>query len=71
MSSNKFSRFVQPFKCAACGKLTTGPQGVPGAEVCGPCYDVAGIENEHSDTGGKHYGNAPDPDCPLCRKATQ
>jgi len=67
MKTSRFTRHRQPFKCAECGKMTTGAPGVVGPELCGNCYERAGIANEHSDTGGKHYG-APLPcdNCPTC-----
>lgn len=33
------------------------------AQLCDPCHDLAGWENEHLD--GEHE-LTPDPDCPIC-----
>lgn len=66
--TNRFSKIRQPFKCADCGKLTTGPEGTDGPELCGPCYDFAGWENSHSDNA--HGQDNRDPECLVCQKAT-
>lgn len=62
MARNKFSRINQPIVCGECGKTTTQTAG-GGTGLCGPCYDRAGLENEHVD--GCH-DDAPVDGCPLC-----
>lgn len=60
----KLSRSNRMAKCRACGKLThSDVQGAAGIELCGPCFEAAGLENEHSD--GYHESEAH-PDCPDC-----
>jgi hypothetical protein len=62
---NRLSRFNQPdVICLCCGKRTTRNSG-EGTDLCGTCYDSAGYENQHSDTGGDHYG-MDSSDCPTC-----
>lgn len=48
--------------CSECKKRTTTEAG-QGTGLCGRCYYVAGLENEHADGGHdtKH------PDCPDCK----
>jgi hypothetical protein len=43
-------RSAQTFTCICCGHRTrnTGVQSL-GSELCPPCYELAGIENEISD----------------------
>src|SRR6266566_876822 len=61
----KFNRFNQPsIICHCCGKRTTEMTG-EGTDLCGVCYQSAGIENEHSDTNGEHYGQKPT-NCATC-----
>jgi hypothetical protein len=64
----KFSRLRQPKPCRVCGKLTTGPVGIIGIDLCVPCYDAAGIENEHYDG---YHTHTPHPDCPLCMNSVK
>lgn len=57
----RFSRHNQPVKCRLCGKVTAHGDH-SGAELCKPCYDAAGLENEHND-----YGHtSPVKGCPAC-----
>jgi hypothetical protein len=65
MAKRKFTRYEQPFKCCLCGKLTLGPEGVSGPELCTRCYDRAGLENEHLDGG---HSDEPRSNCPLCEE---
>lgn len=53
------------FDCPmGCGrKLDPGSKDAMGVDLCPPCYDEAGMENEHAD--GLHDGD-PSPDCPAC-----
>ena len=63
-TSNRLSRTNRPdVKCAGCGKLTTRNAG--NGNLCRPCNDQAGLENEHNDSGGTHYGESR-PACPKC-----
>lgn len=39
------------FECLSCGCQTHGAEGVIGPELCGPCYDLAGIDNACNDDG--------------------
>lgn len=69
---NRFSRLNQPVKCRGCGKTTTTRvQGVVGLDLCAPCQDSAGLENEHGDNDGQHFGceatGGKHPDCPDCQ----
>jgi len=62
----RFSRFNQPVKCRACGKMTTQDvQGCLGLDLCGPCIREAELENEHNDSGHP----TPVAGCPDCRDA--
>jgi len=62
---NRLSRWNQTnVICHCCGKRTTDMSG-EGTELCGVCFDSAGMENQHSDTNGEHYGEKPT-DCPYC-----
>lgn len=54
--------------CYCCGKRTQA--GIMLGEtsstgLCRECYDEAGYENQHSDSGGDHHG-LDNSDCPLC-----
>lgn len=61
----RFSRHNQPCKCRMCGKTTTkNVDGCLYIQLCRPCYEAAGLENEHSDG---YHANTPHPDCPDCK----
>jgi hypothetical protein len=47
-AARKFDRFNQPVRCRMCSKLTTFSEvnGYVGLDLCGPCFDAAGAENE-------------------------
>lgn len=60
----KFSSLVQPFRCNDCKKLTTGPYGVLGPELCQRCYDIAGEELTHQDEN--HGPRNPVKGCLFC-----
>lgn len=61
--------------CSDCGKRTwkSRSHDMGGDFVlCDSCFDDAGMENEHSDTGGNHNGRGPIPaECPACREAAK
>lgn len=64
--SNKNSLFAKGsgvYVCRLCGKHTrqTDPDSAA-IELCGLCYEVAGIENQHSDDGHKGLIR----DCEIC-----
>jgi hypothetical protein len=63
---NTFSRFNQPVPCRMCGKSTTWSEanGNHGLDLCGPCFERAGLENDHLDNG---HGSAV-AGCPVCEK---
>lgn len=68
MAAHKFSRMNRPdVYCKVCGKRTTRNTG-GGTGLCGPCYDEAGLENEHADG---HHDEAPHADCPDCKEAVK
>lgn len=50
--NNRFARGTGMYVCAVCKKQTrqTDPDSA-GVGLCGLCYEVAGIENQHSDMG--------------------
>jgi len=62
--ARRFQKGTGCYKCACCGKLTrsTGRGDNEHSELCAPCYDDGGIENQHSDNG--HAG--PIHRCPIC-----
>lgn len=65
----KLSRTNRMVPCRVCKKLTHSDiQGAAGIELCGPCFDAAGLENEHAD--GYHESEAH-PDCPDCAAAAR
>lgn len=62
---NRLSRWNQTnVICHCCGKRTTDQSG-EGTDLCGVCFESAGMENQHMDTNGEHYGEKPS-DCPYC-----
>lgn len=72
MAAIRFTSNVQPLKCPLCGKVTTNyeqstmalaPDGRTKICVCVPCYELAGIENEHADG---YHKDAPCAECPEC-----
>jgi rubrerythrin len=55
------------YTCGSCGKRTRQVEDEPHG-VCLKCYTEGGFENEHSDSGGDHFGKGSQPDvCPACR----
>ena len=65
---NKISKFQNRsavYKCASCGKQTreTG-DGESSVEMCAACYEIAGMENQHSDEG--HKGDLEN--CQECKE---
>ncbi len=58
MSGARFSRHNQPKPCRDCGKMTTERN----SGLCARCFDGAGLENEHSDSGHE----TPVAGCPTC-----
>jgi hypothetical protein len=54
------------YLCNCCGKRTrsTGRGDNEHAKLCAKCFDIAGLENEHSD--GFHR-DQPNPECPDCK----
>lgn len=59
--------------CTVCGKGVTARNSAAKLraamgyeDMCAPCYDQAGLENEHSDG---HHAEAPNADCPQCHDA--
>jgi ssDNA-binding Zn-finger/Zn-ribbon topoisomerase 1 len=56
--------------CPACGRnglseaeMARETDGAADSTLCGPCYEAAGIANEHSDGG---HSSQPASDCPDC-----
>lgn len=52
--------------CYSCGAVFLAGDFDASTKLCSSCYDAAGLENEHSDTGGDHDGLGPVAGCPLC-----
>ena len=63
-SRTRFDRYRQPFPCVQCGKRTTGAAGSSGTDLCPRCYERAGLENEHTDSGHAE----PVENCPRCEQ---
>ena len=63
---DRFARGSGVYTCRLCGKRTrqTDPDSA-GVGLCGKCYEHAGWENYHSDSGHKSH---PDPKCPICKE---
>jgi hypothetical protein len=63
-----FSRFNQPQKCHACGKLSTWSEanGYGGLNLCRECFDRATLQNDHFDNGHAEVKAG----CPECEKAS-
>lgn len=59
-----FQRGSGCYTCRACSKQTreTG-EGESGCELCLKCYNEAGLENDHSDSGHFELYEG----CPTCR----
>lgn len=60
---------VQSMTCMCCDRhlsvIDPESRDAAGAKLCAPCYDEAGIENEHADG---YHDDEPDPDrCRDCR----
>ena len=54
------------FTCYDCGQSGTADMfDSSGTDLCLPCYDAAGLENEHSDNGHAD----PVTGCPTCEAA--
>lgn len=66
--NSQFRKGTGCYNCDVCGKLTrnTGEQSL-GSKTCPKCWEEAGLENEHSDTNGDHYGEGFVAGCPCCR----
>lgn len=62
-----------PKECSVCeaklsrsNRASTHPDTMAGrdfADLCVPCYEIAGLENEHADG---HHAEEVSPDCPNC-----
>ena len=52
-------------RCYSCRRVFDAERMDPSTVLCEECLEVAGLENEHSDTGGKHQGK-PVKGCPSC-----
>jgi hypothetical protein len=65
MPRNRMSRTDQPVKCRNCGKLTRSMARGDCTELCGDCFEMAGLENAHSD--GDH-ADEPCAECPECKR---
>ena len=54
--------------CTICGVLSWAAHQDDTANraMCRPCDDAAGLENEHQDSDGDHYGAGRNPRCPTC-----
>ena len=67
---NKYEKGSGCYTCLDCGKKTreTG-EGESGCKLCRDCYESAGLENEHNDTGGHDRSgqNLKLNNCPLCK----
>jgi len=48
MKHNRFQTGRGVYACTICARQTRGPDGVH-IDLCGQCFDLAGIENEVSD----------------------
>ena len=60
---NKFSHFNKVAECRCCKKKThSSIDGCDDINLCRVCYESAGIENEHNDSGHTEKVS----DCPLC-----
>lgn len=57
------------FVCVMCGKQTraTGRGDHENVEMCAKCYDLAELENAHSDG---HHDDKKDPNCAACEAAS-
>jgi len=64
MPRHEFSWRVQPFACRACGKRSTGRQGMETLELCPKCLTAAELENDHFDNGH----DKPRKGCRQCEK---
>ena len=67
MAQRKFSSGrVEVINCRSCGKRTTS--GIDGSNVdlCRPCFEASGLENEHSDYGH----DTKEEGCPTCFPST-
>jgi hypothetical protein len=63
MRKAKFSKRNQPnVICRVCGKRSTQEASCGTGHLCGPCADIAGKENEHSDEGHQESFR----ECPRC-----
>jgi len=62
---NRFQTGSGVYTCRCCNKQTreTG-DGESGVQLCLPCYDLAGLENEHND---RHHSGTTDADCDWCK----
>jgi recombinational DNA repair protein RecR len=49
--------------CQECGELHKATRLDSSTGLCEKCYDLAGMENEHSDG---HHDGAPNSECPDC-----
>ena len=57
------SRFML-LPCQECGELHAAASLDGSTGLCEKCYDLAGMENEHSDG---HHADNPNPDCADCQ----
>jgi len=64
-NTGKLSHLNRMVDCRSCGKRThSDVDGCMGLDLCRPCYEYAGWENQHSDEN--HAAN-PHAACPVCK----
>lgn len=65
MAHRRFRKGQSTYICRACGKRTRESQDCEGGvELCYECYEAAGQENTHSDSGhGGEFGCCQHADC--------
>jgi transposase-like protein len=66
----------QIIPCRDCGRNFQSQTNMDGMSrqggkltgMCPGCWEACGLENEHSDNDGKHYGfEGAHPNCPSCK----
>lgn len=68
MANNRFRRGSAVYRCRHCGKKTRETGSCESNNgLCASCYDSAGLENEHFDTGHETYVDG----CPTCEQESK
>lgn len=57
-----FGSSAQPYACECCGRITRPVDESAEFRLCSPCYELALLENQHSDEG--HEGDIHT--CAVC-----